>query len=34
MIQGKDSLTEFLALTLDLFRKQTLARLETLASKK
>jgi LmbE family N-acetylglucosaminyl deacetylase len=34
MIQGKYSLTEFLALTLDLFRKQTLARLETLASKK
>jgi len=34
LLQGKDSLTEFLAPTLDLFRKQTLARLEALASKK
>jgi len=34
LLQGKDSLTEFLAPTLDLFRKQTLARLEALTSKK
>jgi len=34
LLQGKDPLTEFLAPTLDLFRKQTLARLEALASKK
>jgi hypothetical protein len=33
-LQGKDSLTDFLAPTLDLFRAQTLARIEKLSSKK
>jgi len=34
LLKPKNSPTEFLALTLDLFRKQTLARLETFVSKK
>jgi len=33
LLQAKDSLTEFLAPTLDLFRKQTLARLEAFSAK-
>jgi LmbE family N-acetylglucosaminyl deacetylase len=34
LIQSKESLTDFLAPTLDLFRTQTLARIEKLSSKK